>query len=399
MDEEAWQVKELRALKVQNPEEVWQKYAEKWNEIGDWWERQLARTNAPATTEMDDRRLRGFFVSRYLPMLESLRKNVGDVADYTRKLRSGDGGDFWFQRTVPEVPLEQLAQMLTLVALEFGAECWKQSWIGIRENWDPPSVDACARAVRILEATEYPAGSALLRIADFLARTVDRTAKDKTEEQFWRDLRETREHVQWRWEALPRGSPSTLLLHVVGREILEKRSALSGPDVAWRWPGEIKAAALDFALAVPGMRLSVCGDTLVCTPGTCDERKKPKTMVKGGSWVDLDASGLEELHRACARISLCMRHKDFAALSLGVACAMRPLLKGNYRPAREPEVSFDLDDVVYTLSGSTARVRHALLVDGLEAAAESKRAAEGKAAREIARLEKKGKEPAGCAIL
>ena len=74
---------------------------------------------------------------------------------------------------------------------------------------------------------------------------------------------------------------------------------------------------------------------------------------------------------------------------------MRPLLKGNYRPAREPEAHFDLDDVVYTLSGSTARVRHALLVDGLEAAAESKRAAEGKAAREIARLEKREKGARG----
>lgn len=396
MGEEAWQVRELRALKVIDPEGTWQIYAKKWSRIGDWWERQLESPNAAVTDAitMDDTHILGFFVSRYLPMLESIRKNVVDVADYTRKLTNGDGEEFWFKRMVPEVSLEQLAQMLTLVALEFGAECWKQSWIGLRKEYDRPSVDACARAVHILEAVAYPRGSVLLRIADVLARNVGRT-EQMTEEQFWRDLRNTREHVQWRWEKLPRGITSTLLLHVVGREILEKRAALSGPDVAWRWPGEIKAAALDFALTVPGMRLSVCGDTLVCTPGTCDEPRKPKTMVKGGGWVDLDARGLEELRRACARISLCMREKDFAALSLGVACAMRPLLKGNYQPAKEPEAHFDLDDVVYTGS----RGGHVVLVDGLEAAAASQRAAEAKAARKIARLEKRGKEPAGCAIL
>ena len=76
---------------------------------------------------------------------------------------------------------------------------------------------------------------------------------------------------------------------------------------------------------------------------------------------------------------------------------MRPLLKGNYQPAKEPEVKahFDLDDVVYT----GARGGRVVLVDGLEEAAASQRAAEAKAARKIARLEKRGKEPAGCAIL
>ena len=172
-------------------------------------------------------------------------------------------------------------------------------------------------------------------------------------------------------------------IHVVGREILEERSALSGPDVAWRWPGEIKAAALDFALTVPGMRLSVCGDTLVCTPGTCEERLSmrlsPKTMAKGGVWAPLDERGLGELHAARARISFCMREKDAAPLSLGVACAMTPLLaKDDYRPSKKPEVASVDGEIFYRLSKSSKNTRktHAPLVDGLEAAARSKRGQE-----------------------
>ena len=410
---ENWQVEALEKLEVKNAARAWELNAAKWSAMGDWWENQLAEPTAAVTDAipMESGAVVAFLVPRYLRMLASLREKVGDVDSYARKRRKDSGRGYTYY-TVPEVSLHQMAKMLTLVALEFGAECWRESWIGIREKWDPPSVGSCARAMQILEHVDYSSSpgsmpSVLRRIVNLVART----EQDKS------DLAETRSHIRHGWEeasthgwdeASPEGSMNTLLLHVVGKGILGMRNTLSGPDVAWRWPIAITAAALDFALTVPGMRLSVCGDTLVCTPGTCEERLSmrlsPKTMAKGGVWAPLDETGLGELHAARARISLCMREKDVAPLSLGVACAMTPLLaKDDYRPSKKPEVASVDGEIFYRLSnrtmlegeGKNTRKTHAPLVDGLEAAARSKRG------QEQAPLSPINQKPAagGCVLL
>ena len=380
---EDWQVTALKALEVTNAERAWELNAAKWSAMGDWWENQLEVPTAAVTDAipMADGLVVAFLVPRYLRMLGSLREKVGDVDSYAKKLRNDSGRGYTY--SVPKVSLHQMAKMLTLVALEFGAECWRESWIGIREKWDPPSVGSCARAMQILGHVDYSSSpgsmpSVLRRIVNLVART----EQDKS------DLAETREHIQHGWEEAyshpweAAGSMNTLLLHVVGEGILGMRTTLSGPDVAWRWPIAITAAALDFALTVPGMRLSVCGDTLVCTPGTCEERlsmrQSPKTMAKGGVWAPLDEKGIRELHAARARVSFCMREKDVAPLSLGIACAMTPLLaKDDYRPSKKPEVASVDGEIFYRLSksstmegeGKKTRATHARLVDGLEAAA------------------------------
>ena len=82
-----------------------------------------------------------------------------------------------------------------------------------------------------------------------------------------------------------------------------------------------------------------------------------------------------------------MREKDVAPLSLGIACAMTPLLakddylrvlaKDDYRPSKKPEVASLDGEIFYRLSksstmegeGKKTRATHARLVDGLEAAA------------------------------
>ena len=239
----------------------------------------------------------------------------------------------------------------------------------------------------------------LRRIVDVVART------EQAKKELKEDLRQTRHHIEYGWRERPsKEITNTLLLHVVGKTILEIHNALSGPDVEWRWPVAISKAALDFALTVPGMRLSVCGDTIYTpglTTGECEAPTKPRTIAQGKQTeADLDESGLAELHKARERerISFCMRKKDFAPLSLGVACAMGPLLlKADYRPADKPRVrSFDEPgysvEIVYRLSvrrkmmtedlwgeEEEVKVTHAGLVDGLEAAAKAadKRPASG----------------------
>jgi hypothetical protein len=231
---------------------------------------------------------------------------------------------------------------------------------------------------------------------------VVRTEEDKD------DLAETRRHIQHGWrEAIPVGRPNELLARVVGNDILKERTKLLPPEgVEWRWPIAITAAALDFALTVPGMRLSVCGDTLVHVQGTCED-PQPRAKARGGEWAPLDERGRGELHDARARVSLCMRHKDFAELAIGLACAMTPLLKRDYRPSPEPTVTDVEGELRYTLSQRSGltwedendkrrRITTAALVDGLEEAAKSKRAAEEK--RRSARPEAK-REGGGCAIL
>jgi hypothetical protein len=220
------------------------------------------------------------------------------------------------------------------------------------------------------------------------------------------DLSTTRRHIQHGWrEVLPEGITNKLLPRVVGDAILKERNRLrSDARVEWRWPIAISAEALDFALTVPEMRLSVCGDTLVHVRGTCEE-PKPHAKVEGGDWAPLDAAGLWELHDARERVSFCMSKEHYPSLARGVACAMTPLLKANYRPSTETKVVSKDGEIRYTLSSKSNVWRYdpykdkdvlaarAPLIEGLEEAAKSKRKAAGKRARD------ENKTGAGCVIL
>ena len=407
-----WQVEALEALGVDKDKAalVWKRKAEQWNAIGEWWESQLeSPTAAVADLETSKSMTAGsalaIFLPRYLRMLRSIRESRADIEAYKSEL----GELPWWHEAKATAPKssspEQLAKLLTLLALEFGAECWKQSWIGIpsRAKWDPPSVETCARAKQILgrvsfssEYSRRPMPSALRLIVE----TVVITDQDKD------DLSATRRHIQHGWrEVLPEGITNKLLPHVVGDAILKERNRLrSDARVEWRWPIAITAEALDVALTVPEMRLSVCGDTLVHVKGTCEE-PKPHAKVEGGDWAPLDAAGLWELHDARERVSFCMSKEHYPSLARGVACAMTPLLKANYRPSTETKVGSKDGEIRYTLSSKSnvwrydpykdKNVRAALapLIEGLEEAAKSKRKAAGKKARD------ENKTGAGCVIL